>query len=147
MGEQSEATVYAAELQGILLALVIVLRRQIQHAMVFTDNQAALRAIQNPSRQSGQYILETVLAAIDRAHTSKLTISFRWIPSHSGVEGNERADQAAKEATGWRQSHGHRGQDGRSHNYSNSPPTSSAEASPNSSRIQNSGSNKHAVGT
>lgn len=76
MGEQSEATVYAAELQGILLALVITLRCQIQHAMVFTDNQAALQAIQNPDRQSGQYILETVLAAIDRACTSKLMTSF-----------------------------------------------------------------------
>lgn len=80
--------------------------------MVFTDNQAALRAIQNPGRQLGQYVLEIVLAAINRARTSKLTISFQWIPSHSGIEGNERADKAAKEVTGWRQSHGHRGRMG-----------------------------------
>jgi ribonuclease HI len=45
MGEQSKATVYAAELQGILLGLIIILRRQIQHAIIFTDNQAALRAL------------------------------------------------------------------------------------------------------
>jgi ribonuclease HI len=103
MGEQSEATVYAAELQGILLALIIILRRQIQHAIIFTDNQAALRALQNPGRQSGQYILETILVALEKARQHKLITRFRWIPSHRGIKGNEQADTAAKEATGWRQ--------------------------------------------
>ncbi|GFF96867.1 hypothetical protein IFM47457_11104 [Aspergillus lentulus] len=109
MGEQSEDTVYAAELQGIFLALIIIIRRRICQAVVFTDNQAALRAIQNPGRQSGQYLLEAVIAALEKAREEGLTVRFRWIPSHSGVEGNELADKAAKEATGWRQIRGHRG--------------------------------------
>jgi ribonuclease HI len=50
IGEQSKATVYAAKLQGILLGLIIILRRQIQHVIIFTDNQAVLRALQNPGR-------------------------------------------------------------------------------------------------
>ncbi|KAI3054683.1 hypothetical protein CBS147353_11406 [Aspergillus niger] len=109
MGDQSETTVYAAELQGIFLALIIIIRHRISRAVVFTDNQAALRAIQNPGRQSGQYLLEAVIAALDKAREGGLTVRFRWIPSHSGVEGNELADKAAKEATGWRQIRGHRG--------------------------------------
>jgi ribonuclease HI len=109
MGEQSETTVYAAELQGIFLALVIIIRHRICRAVVFTDNQAALRAIQNPGRRSGQYLVDVVIAALDKAREDGLTISFRWIPSHCGVEGNELADKAAKEATGWRQVRGHRG--------------------------------------
>ncbi|KAI3053336.1 hypothetical protein CBS147353_11489 [Aspergillus niger] len=103
MGELSEATVYAAELQGILLAMVIILRRQIRRVVIFTDNQAALRVLQNPGRQSGQFILETILVAIEKARQHELTILFRWILSHRGIDGNEQADTEAKEATGWRQ--------------------------------------------
>jgi ribonuclease HI len=100
MGEHSEVTLYAAELQGILLALIIILRRQIQHAIIFTDKQAALRALQNPGRQSGQYILETILVALEKARQHKLITRFRLIPSHRGINGNEQADTAAKETTG-----------------------------------------------
>jgi hypothetical protein len=66
MGQQSESTVYVAELQGILLALVIILQRQMQHAVIFTDNQATLQALRNPGSQSGQYILEAIIMALNK---------------------------------------------------------------------------------
>ncbi|CBF76131.1 ribonuclease H family protein [Aspergillus nidulans FGSC A4] len=109
MGQQSESTVYVAELQGILLALVIILQRQMQHAVIFTDNQATLQALRNPGSQSGQYILEAIIMALNKGRKAGLNVHFRWIPAHRGVEGNEQADRRAKEATGWRRIRGHRG--------------------------------------
>lgn len=80
MGEQSEAILYAAELQGIFLALIIILRHRSSQAVVFTDNQAALQALQSPGRQSGQYLVEAIIAAQNKAKEDGLTVRFRWIP-------------------------------------------------------------------
>ena len=65
---------------------------------IFTDNQAICSSVQKPGQQSGQTILKSIIEQIDdiadRAHHYKLTIT--WVPGHSDIEWNERADQEAK---------------------------------------------------
>ena len=55
-----------------------------------------------PSAQSGQQILRFIVDAIDHLREQHIEVEIRWIPAHIGVRGNELADRAAKEATGWR---------------------------------------------
>ena len=101
LGRASEVTVYAAELRGILSALEIVYKKDYRAVIVFTDNQAAIRSVANPDSQSGQYILLQILWMIENMRRKGIEPEFHWVPAHIGIEGNERADKAAKEATGW----------------------------------------------
>ena len=109
MGLESTSTVFAAELQGICLALEMIQAdidqrngHQYQHIRIFTDNQAAIRSAVRPEGRSGAYIVKQIIQKIDELRTAGLSVSIHWICAHEGIEGNEDADKAAKEATGWR---------------------------------------------
>jgi ribonuclease HI len=71
-----------------------------RNAYIFTDNQAAIQAVDSAKCQSGQYIVERILNTIDRIHEAKPsgTIHIEWVPGHKDIEGNEQTDQAAKTA-------------------------------------------------
>ena len=95
----SKFTVYCGELVGIDIALNIIKDNpQNRPVAIFTDNQAAILAVRRPGHQSGQYVLVQIVSKIQ---TLDVTIHIHWIPAHQGVPGNEAADVAAKEATGW----------------------------------------------
>ena len=102
LGTDDTHNVYAAELTAIQMAVALFEEKtdEYTNAYVFTDNQSAIQAVDSPMRQSGQYIIKEILDTIDRIHEAKptCTIHIEWVPGHKNVEGNERADQAAKAA-------------------------------------------------
>ncbi|KAI6789402.1 hypothetical protein KC331_g213 [Hortaea werneckii] len=108
MGTDATSTVYVAELEGINLALTMAdvevdagaFQRRIN---IFVDNQAAIRSLTRPEGRSGAYILKQIAARVESLQEKGHIVVVRWIPSHEGIEGNEAADIAAKEATGWRE--------------------------------------------
>jgi ribonuclease HI len=105
MGDDHTSTVYAAELKGIYLALKIAQqeigdsRREI---LIYTDNQAAIQIIEKPRCRSGSYLLTEIIDLLEELRPRTRYIEISWIPAHTGIPGNEAADLAAKEATGWR---------------------------------------------
>jgi ribonuclease HI len=120
MGSDTTSTVYAAELQGISLALQIAQEYASrngarQHVAIYTDNQAAIWSIAKAEGRSGAYILADIARQVQELQDKGRTVTVRWIPAHVGIPGNEAVDKAAKEATGWRE-------DGRRSSPADAPP-------------------------
>jgi ribonuclease HI len=102
LGTESQSTVYAGELNGIEMALAAARHGKdgTKELILFPDSQAAIQAIQDPRRPSGQYVLtllyDHVKAIRSLPDQDRFDITIRWIPAHIGVRGNEYADEQAK---------------------------------------------------
>jgi ribonuclease HI len=113
LGTDSQSTVYTAELNGIEMALAAAATRDdnaeqttAREVIIFSDSQAAIQAVQNPQRPSGQYVLTHIYQHVrairsrnqDQNPNYPTNITIRWIPAHVGVDGNKFADEQAKGA-------------------------------------------------
>jgi len=108
LGRTPEANVFMAELVGIQMALEIAQQQTERMVTIFSDSQAAIQAIEG-SQTTCQQILTLITERCDVLRSQGIQVAIHWIPGHQGIEGNEQADQAAKEATGWRLERNHWG--------------------------------------
>ena len=64
---------------------------------IFCDSQEALRVIEHPpSHKRNRFLRGSIYEKTKRLESNGHHVTIRWIPSHSGIAGNEKADQAAK---------------------------------------------------
>ena len=74
-----------------------------QYYTVFSDSQAAIARITHDGCGPAQALARAVIAQASEVHSRGNMITIRWTPSHTGVEGNDQADIAAKSAASNRQ--------------------------------------------
>ena len=68
-------------------------------SIIFTDSLSALQSLESQKSQKlHQSLILSILTIIHHLHLKNYDVVFCWIPSHIGIIGNEKADQAAKSA-------------------------------------------------
>uniref|UniRef100_A0A0A9XYD7 Ribonuclease H n=1 Tax=Lygus hesperus TaxID=30085 RepID=A0A0A9XYD7_LYGHE len=89
-------TVYQAELSAIRECAAESLRRNVRSRdiRIFSDNQAALKGLASVQTRSCP-VKECLEAMNFLGRENKVTLM--WVPGHSGVEGNERPDELARQ--------------------------------------------------
>ena len=92
---------FQAELVAILLAVPHILREnrslRPRFVKIFSDSQATLSA--QVARRSSSRTVRDAAAALNKIARICAAVRLVWIPSHTGIPGNERADSLAKLGT------------------------------------------------
>jgi ribonuclease HI len=97
--------VFDAELYGLLQATVTVrdeaarwISSGISMVIILSDSQAALHRIGHNGIGPGQIWAMAIIENTRIISQSGIKLEYRWVPGHSGIDGNETADAYAKDA-------------------------------------------------
>ena len=87
------------ELVGILGALVHAQDRPERTVVIHTDSKSALQSLHQRRHKDNVQVVTTILGLAQGLVRGGRRAILNWIPSHVGIRGNERADEAARLAS------------------------------------------------
>jgi ribonuclease HI len=88
------------ELMGVATALEWTLDRSLKGPIyILLDTQATINRLQSTEPGPGQALALRAHKAASQLASSSRPVAIQWVPDHTGVEGNEQADQATKRAS------------------------------------------------
>ena len=91
------SSIFTAELRAIDCALHQIQSLHSNNFIIVSDSRSALQALQGDDLQNPMIMSLKEKLHLIRTETDKV-IKFMWVPSHTGIKGNEVADTKAKEA-------------------------------------------------
>ena len=90
------ASVFTAEFWAIIKALEQIKYSNVSKYIVFTDSLSCIQALHHMKLEHP--LIGMVIRKCVVLNSAKKDIVFCWVPSHTDIKGNEKADSAAKSA-------------------------------------------------
>ncbi|KAF8867464.1 hypothetical protein BD779DRAFT_1410676, partial [Infundibulicybe gibba] len=100
LGSDHHHTVYEGEGVGIILGLELLRKEakgSVTRVRMGVDNQAAITSTASIKPKPAHYLWDMLDKRLNLTPQRKASI--RWTPGHEGIDGNEWADEVAKEAS------------------------------------------------
>ncbi|XP_043262527.1 uncharacterized protein LOC122403220 [Colletes gigas] len=90
-------TIFTSEALAVLQALKYIEETTHNKSIILTDSKSVLLALQN--LETNNTVIQNIIELNETLKRDKREVLYSWIPSHIGIEGNEKADTAAKLAS------------------------------------------------
>lgn len=90
------SSIFSAECYAVILGLQLIELSQDDKFIIFSDSLSCLQALCS-FKYEHPHILQ-IIEIINNLNSQNKSVKFCWIPSHMGIKGNEKADEAAKAA-------------------------------------------------
>ncbi|ROT84526.1 pol [Penaeus vannamei] len=95
----NDSSILQAELFAIRSALTYALFCTKSTVCIFTDSLSAIHTLQNCAHLDNVYLATSTLFKLQQLTQQGKTVRIMWIPSHVGLEGNDRVDKSSLHQT------------------------------------------------